>query len=76
MLLVIVKEVVKWLVTIVKIVKPTKENKMAVPKRRVSHTRAAKRRTHYKVTLPMPVKDKDGSWKMPHRVNPTTGQYK
>ena len=49
---------------------------MAVPKRRVSHTRAAKRRTHYKVTLPMPVKDKDGSWKMPHRVNPTTGQYK
>ncbi len=24
---------------------------MAVPKRRVSHTRAAKRRTHYKITL-------------------------
>ena len=48
---------------------------MAVPKRRVSHTRAAKRRTHYKVTLPMPVKDKDGSWKMPHRINKTTGEY-
>ena len=48
---------------------------MAVPKRRVSHTRAAKRRTHYKVTLPMPVKDKDGNWKMPHRANPTTGEY-
>jgi len=26
---------------------------MAVPKRRVSHTRAAKRRTHYKLTLPI-----------------------
>ncbi len=48
---------------------------MAVPKRRVSHTRAAKRRTHHKVTLPVPVKDKDGSWKMPHRVNKTTGEY-
>lgn len=48
---------------------------MAVPKRRVSKTRAAKRRTHYKVSLPMPVKDKDGSYKMPHRVNPTTKEY-
>ena len=27
------------------------------------------------VTLPVPVKDKDGSWKMPHRVNKTTGEY-
>ncbi|EOH5355370.1 50S ribosomal protein L32, partial [Campylobacter coli] len=35
---------------------------MAVPKRRVSKTRAAKRRTHYKVSLPMPIKDKDGSY--------------
>ena len=25
---------------------------MAVPKRRVSHTRAAKRRTHYKIEAP------------------------
>ncbi|ARU47442.1 50S ribosomal protein L32 [Sulfurospirillum diekertiae] len=49
---------------------------MAVPKRRVSKTRGAKRRTHYKVTLPMPVKDSDGTWKMPHRVNKTTGEYK
>ncbi len=52
-----------------------KGDKMAVPKRRVSHTRAAKRRTHYKVVLPIPVKDKDGSWKIPHRVNKTTGEY-
>lgn len=49
---------------------------MAVPKRRVSKTRAAKRRTHYKVTLPTPVKDADGTWRMPHRVNKTTGEYK
>ncbi|EAJ9421933.1 50S ribosomal protein L32 [Campylobacter jejuni] len=48
---------------------------MAVPKRRVSKTRAAKRRTHYKVSLPMPTKDKDGSYKMPHRANPTTKEY-
>ena len=32
---------------------------MAVPKRRVSHSRSAKRRTHYKITLAKPVKDKD-----------------
>ncbi len=49
---------------------------MAVPKRRVSKTRAAKRRTHYKVTLPKPVKSADGTWKMPHFVNSFTGEYK
>ncbi|NWF66492.1 MAG: 50S ribosomal protein L32 [Campylobacterales bacterium] len=48
---------------------------MAVHKRRVSKTRAAKRRTHYKVTLAKPVKDTDGSWKMPHYVNKSTGEY-
>lgn len=46
---------------------------MAVPKRRVSHSRAAKRRTHYKVTLAKPVKCKDGSYRLPHCVSPTTG---
>lgn len=49
---------------------------MAVPKRRVSKTRAAKRRTHYKVKLFTPVKDSDGTWKMPHRINKFTGSYK
>jgi len=49
--------------------------KMAVPKRRVSKTRAAKRRTHYKLTLPRPVKDEDGTWRMPHHMNMTTGEY-
>jgi large subunit ribosomal protein L32 len=53
-----------------------KEKNMAVPKRRVSHTRAAKRRTHYKIKLARPVKDSDGTYKMPHHVNPTTGEYK
>jgi len=48
---------------------------MAVPKRRVSHTRAAKRRTHYKLTLPVPVKDEDGTWRMPHHMNMITGEY-
>lgn len=49
---------------------------MAVPKRRVSYTRGAKRRTHYKITLAKPVKDTDGSWKLPHCANPNTGEYK
>ncbi|MEF3192437.1 MAG: 50S ribosomal protein L32 [Campylobacterales bacterium] len=49
---------------------------MAVPKRRVSHARAAKRRTHYKATLPMPVKCEDGSYRLPHHVSPTTGAKK
>ena len=49
---------------------------MAVPKRRVSHTRAAKRRTHYKISRARPVKDKDGTYKLSHFVNPTTGEYK
>lgn len=48
---------------------------MAVPKRRNSKTRAAKRRTHYKIDLARPVKDKDGTWRMPHRMNKFTGEY-
>ncbi len=49
---------------------------MAVPKRRVSHSRSAKRRTHYKLTLKRPVKGEGGTYKMPHHINPTTGEYK
>lgn len=49
---------------------------MAVPKRRVSHSRSAKRRTHYKLTLKRPVKGEDGTYKMPHHINPITGEYK
>ena len=48
---------------------------MAVQQRRNSKTRKAKRRTHYTVKLPVPVRDKDGSWKIPHRANKTTGEY-
>ncbi len=49
---------------------------MAVPKRKLTHSRSAKRRTHYTITLKKPVKMEDGTWKMPHFVNPTTGEYK
>ena len=49
---------------------------MTVQKKRVSHSRSAMRRTHYKIALKRPVKDSDGSWKMPHMVNPNTGEYK
>jgi len=49
---------------------------MAVPKRRNSHARAAKRRTHYKVKLSTVVKCKHcGAYKRPHRVCPTCGEY-
>jgi large subunit ribosomal protein L32 len=49
---------------------------MAVPKRRVSRTKGLQRRTHYKIQLKRPVKDSDGTWKMPHNINPNTGEYK
>ena len=45
---------------------------MAVPKRRHSKSRAAKRRTHYKINLARPVKDENGNWKMPHLTPPTS----
>jgi large subunit ribosomal protein L32 len=48
---------------------------MAVPKRRVTHSRAAKRRTHYKIKLARPIKDSDGTWRMPHQINKNTGEY-
>jgi large subunit ribosomal protein L32 len=66
----------KAITTIALHAKASKGDKMAVPKRRVSKTRGAKRRTHYKVTLAAPVKASDGSWKLPHRINKTTGEYK
>ncbi|GAA7650358.1 50S ribosomal protein L32 [Helicobacter pylori] len=48
---------------------------MAVPDRRVSRTRAAKRRTHYSVKLAKPIKAKDGTWKLPHHINKFTKEY-
>lgn len=47
-----------------------------VPKRRVSKTRGLKRRTHYKVILKKPIKDKNGNWKLPHTISKITGNYK
>jgi len=47
---------------------------MAVPKRRVSKTRSAKRRTHYKVTLAKPIRDGNGGWRMPHKMD-SDGNY-
>ena len=48
---------------------------MAVPKRRVSKTKVAKRRTHYKLKLARPIKTKEGSYKLPHTINPNTKEY-
>lgn len=47
---------------------------MAVPKRKHTHSRAAKRRTHYKVTMKVPTKCKKcESFKLPHTVCPSCG---
>ena len=49
---------------------------MAVPKRRNSKTRGAKRRTHYKIRLSSVVKCSScGAYKRPHRVCPSCGEY-
>jgi large subunit ribosomal protein L32 len=49
---------------------------MAVPKRRVTKTRAAKRRTHYKVALSTVVKCSScGAFKRPHTICPSCGEY-
>ena len=48
---------------------------MAVPKRRNSKTRGAKRRTHYKVSLRAVTKCSScGAYKRPHRVCPSCGE--
>ncbi|MCB2186387.1 MAG: 50S ribosomal protein L32 [Deltaproteobacteria bacterium] len=50
---------------------------MAVPKRRQSHTRGAKRRSHDAITLPNVVLcPQCGEPKLPHKVCPSCGTYK
>lgn len=50
---------------------------MAVPKRRHSHTRGLKRRSHDAIALPNPTScPQCGEAKMPHRVCPSCGTYK
>ncbi|MBQ1304968.1 MAG: 50S ribosomal protein L32 [Erysipelotrichales bacterium] len=47
---------------------------MAVQQRRVSKTRKAKRRTHYKLAAPTLVKCANcGEYKLPHRLCPNCG---
>ena len=48
---------------------------MAVQQRRVSKTRKAKRRTHYKLAAPTLVKCSHcGEYKLPHHVCPNCGE--
>ncbi|MBW1739876.1 MAG: 50S ribosomal protein L32 [Deltaproteobacteria bacterium] len=50
---------------------------MALPKRKISKSRGAKRRTHQKVTLANPsVCPQCNEPKLPHHVCPNCGQYK
>jgi large subunit ribosomal protein L32 len=49
---------------------------MAVPKRRVTKTRAAKRRTHYKLkNVVTTTKCSCGAFKRPHTICPSCGEY-
>lgn len=47
-----------------------------LPKRKVSKSRRNRRRAHDFLSLPNIVMDDDGSYRLAHHVNPTTGQYK
>ncbi|MFQ3611167.1 MAG: 50S ribosomal protein L32 [Fimbriimonadales bacterium] len=50
---------------------------MANPKRRHSHARGAKRRTHYKLEVPGLSRCKQcGAVQLPHRACPTCGYYR
>ncbi len=50
---------------------------MAVPKRRTSHSRKNKRRSHWKLAVPALVEcPKCREARMPHRVCPSCGFYK
>ena len=50
---------------------------MPNPKRRHSHARTRKRRAHDALKMPQFYIDKDtGEALQPHRLNPTTGQFK
>ena len=50
---------------------------MALPKRRQSHARSAKRRTHYKIEMPGMSRCRNcGAMHAPHRACPECGYYK
>jgi large subunit ribosomal protein L32 len=50
---------------------------MAQPKRKSSHSRAAKRATHKKLSnIPLTKCPNCGEYKQPHRVCPSCGYYK
>jgi len=49
---------------------------MAVPKRKTSKSRKRRRRAGRKVVPSTISVDKDGTYHLPHRVNPETGEYR
>jgi large subunit ribosomal protein L32 len=49
---------------------------MGQPKRKQSKQRSRKRRGATRFQAPLRVKEPDGSFSRPHRVNPETGEYR
>ena len=49
---------------------------MGQPKRKQSKQRSRKRRGANRFKAPLLVKEPDGSFSRPHRVNPETGEYR
>ena len=49
---------------------------MGQPKRKQSKQRSRKRRGANRFKAPLLVKEPDGSFSLPHRVNPETGEYR
>lgn len=49
---------------------------MAVPKKRTSKAKRNMRRAHDAISAPSYIKDTNGTYKRPHRVNLETGLYR
>ncbi len=49
---------------------------MGQPKRKQSKQRSRKRRGANRFKAPLLIKEPDGSFSRPHRVNPETGEYR
>lgn len=49
---------------------------MAVPKQRTNSARTGRRRLNHGLKIKQVAKNADGTFSLPHQVDPTTGKYK